>query len=170
MGNDTPDIVRGWLAAERAGTADEADRAFAPVALALPKRQPSRRFTVDVMARIALHTKPVVKWWTWWGVQTGVAASLVTLGVVLGTWSPRSMLVTTIASAQALVWGLDQVVTGSVVWIETALTLWGGAAHAAVVVGRLLVTPGPALLVGANLAVAASACVALQRLLAPQED
>jgi hypothetical protein len=170
MPTDHRDIVGDWLAAERAGRSEEADRAFASVALALPKQQPSRRFAANVMAQVALRTPPLADWWTLWGVRTAVAASMVTLGVVLGTWSPRSMLFAAVASAQTFVWGLDQVVTGSVVWIETALTMWGSAAHAAVVIGRLLITPGPAMLVCANLAVAACACAALQHLLASQEN
>ena len=170
MATDKRDIVGDWLAAEQAGKADEADRAFASVARALPKLPPSGRFSANVMARVASHPAPLAGWWSSWGVRAAVAASLVTLGVVLGTWSVRSMLFAAVATAQTVVWGIDQVVTGSVVWIETALTIWGSAAHAAVVVGRLLVTPGPALWVCANLAVAACACAALQRLLVLRED
>jgi len=170
MRTEDREIVRHWLAAEHAGRSEEADRVFAAVALALPKRQPSRRFVANVMARVAPGTQSLARWWTSWGVRAGVAASMLTLGVVLGTWSPRSMFFAAVATGQTVVWGLGQVVTGSVVWIETALTMWGTAAHAAVVVGRLLITPGPAMLVCANLAVAACACAALQRLLPSQED
>jgi hypothetical protein len=170
MATDKRDIVCDWLAAEQAGTPEEADRAFASVARALPKLPPSRRFSANVMARVASRKAPLAVWWSAWGVRAAVAASLVTLGVVLGTWSARSMFFAAVATAQAVVWGIDQALTGSVVWIETALTMWGSAAHAAVVVGRLLVTPGPALWVCANLAVAACACAALQRLLVSQED
>lgn len=170
MRTEERDIVGGWLAAERAGRSEDADKAFASVALALPKLHPSRRFAADVMARVASGTQPLADWWTSWGLRAGVATAMLTLGVLLGTWSTRSIFFAAVATVQALVSGLDQVVTGSVVWIEIALTMWGSAAHAAVVVGRLLVTPGPALLVGANLAVAACAYAALQRLLASQED
>ena len=170
MATDKRNIVGDWLAAEEAGRHEDADRAFASVAGALPMLTPSREFASKVMARIAPRTASPAAWWSSWDVRVAVAASLVTLGIVLGTWSARSMLFAAIAMAQAVVWGINQVVMGSVVWVETALTMWGTAAHAAVVVGRLLVTPGPALWVCANLAVAACACAALQRLLVSQED
>jgi hypothetical protein len=170
MRTDHRNIVGDWLAAERTGRSEEADRAFASVAVALPKLGPSRRFTVNVMARVASGTQPLAGWWTWWAVRAAVAASMVTLGVVLGTWPSRSMFFAAVGVARTFAWGLDQVMTGSLVWIETALTIWASAAHAAVVVGRLLITPAPAMLVTANLAVAACACAALQRLLASQED
>lgn len=170
MISDKRNLVREWLAAEDAGRPEAADRAFASVAEALPRRRPPSAFGAAVMARVAMGTPPMVTWWSSWGVRAAVAASIVTLGVGLGTWSSRSMLFAVIATAQAFVWGIDQVVTGGAVWIETALTLWGSAAHAAVVLGRLLVAPGPALLVGANLAVAVCAFAALHRLLASQED
>lgn len=170
MRNDEQNTVRDWLEVERIGKAEEADRAFASVARVLPRWEPSRRFATGVMARLASVTQPAVEWWAWWAVRGAVAASVVTLGVVLGTWSARSMFFAAIAVAQSLVWGVDRVVSGTAVWIETALTLWGSAAHAAVVVGRLLVAPEPAMLVGASLAIAACGYAALQRLLALQED
>ena len=170
MIRDMRRLVREWLEAEEAGRPDQADSAFASVAEALPHRRPSAEFAAAVMARVAMGTPSVVNWWASWGVRAGVAASVVTLGIGLGTWSSRSMLFAAIATAQAFVWGIDQVVAGGAVWIETALTLWGSAAHAAVVLGRLLVAPGPALLVGVNLAVAVCAFAALHRLLASQED
>jgi len=168
---DKRDMVRDWLAAERAGRSEEADRVFSSLAQALPKRRPPGSFAAGVMARVnSAAAQPAGSWWAWWGVRAGVAASVLTLGLVLGSWSARSMFFTAIAAAQSVAWGLDQVVTGSVVWIETGLTLWGSAAHAAVVVGRLLVAPGPAMLVGANLAIAVCAFAALRRLLVSQED
>jgi hypothetical protein len=170
MRTENLDKLGDWLEAERTGRSEEADRAFASIARTLPILSPSRRFAANVMARVAPRTQPLASWWTAWGVRAAVAASLVTLGVVFGTWSARSMLFAAVATAQALAWELDQVVTGGVVWIEIALTMWGSVAHAAAVVGRLLITPGPAMLVSANLAVAACACAALQRLLASQEE
>jgi hypothetical protein len=170
MRTEQRDVVRAWLEAERAGWPEEADRAFAPVSLALAKRLPSRRFSAGVMARMARQAPPLAGSWAWWGVRAAVMASLVTLGVALGTWSPRSMFFAAVATAQSFSWALGQVVAGGVVWVETALTMWGSVAHAAAVVGRLLVTPGPAMLVAANLLVAACGCAALQRLLAAQEE
>ncbi len=170
MRTEDPALVGDWLAAEQAGRPEDADRAFASMALALPKRSPSQQFANHVMARVTSRPLPLAGWWMSWGVRVAAAASMVTLGVVLGTWSARSMLFAAVATARTFIWGLDQVVAGSVVWIETALTMWGSVAHAAVVVSRLLVTPGPAMLVCVNLAVAACACAALQRLLASQED
>jgi hypothetical protein len=167
MGAEDRKIVRIWLEAERAGRSEEADRAFASLSSGLPRRQPSPRFAAHVMARIAPAR---VAWLAFGGARAATVMSLVTLGVVLGTWSSRSMFLAGVAIAQSCAWGLGQVATGGMVWIETVLTVWGSAAHAAAVLGRLLTTPGPALIVGLNLVVAAGACAALQRLLASQED
>jgi hypothetical protein len=164
------DVVRNWLHAEETGGAEAADRAFASVASALPMRLPSRRFAARVMTRVSASTTPLTVWRTSWEARLAVAASLITLGVVLGTWSFRSMFFATLAIAQSFAWGVGQVATGSVVWIETALAMWETAAHAAAVLSRLLATPGPAMVVGVNVAVAACACAALRRLLASQEE
>ena len=170
MPTDKRDIVGSWLTAEEAGRVEDADRAFASVARALIRRPPPSSFAAAVMARVASGSALQAGWWTAWGVRTAVSACLLTLGVVLGTWPVRSMFFAAVAAAETAVWGINQVVTGSVVWVKTALAMWGSAAHASVVVGRLLVTPGPALWVVMNLAVAACACAALQRLLMSQED
>jgi hypothetical protein len=170
VSTDKRDIVGNWLTAEQAGRSEDADRAFVSVAQALIRRPPPSSFAAAVMARVASDADPQAGWWTAWGGRTAVAACLLTLGVVLGTWPVRSMFFAVLAAAEAAVWGIDQVVTGSVVWVKTALTMWSSAAHAAVVVGRLLVTPEPALWVLVNLAVAACGCAALQRLLMSQED
>ena len=162
--------VRAWLEAEQAGQVDEADRRFRVLTVVLPRLEASLGFVDRVLDRMGTRWAPAGSVWTGWWLRGMVAASVVTLGAVLGSWSVRAVLFTVLASIQTVAWALGQAVAGAQAWIGTALTVWDGVAHAGIVVGRLLVAPGPALMLTLNLAVAASAVAALQRLLARQED
>jgi hypothetical protein len=170
MVTDNRDAVADWVADERAGRPDEADRTFSAVARSLPKLGPSQRFSADVMRRISAQAD-VAQLRTWpVAARLAIAASIACLGLALGGWTSRSMLLAAGSVAQALVWAGHQLLTGSLVWVEAALTTWGSVAHAAVVVGRQMVAPGPAALVFMNMAMALAGFVALQRLLKPRED
>ena len=163
-------IVRAWLEAERAGRTDEADRRFRHVAVALPRLEPSWWFTGRVMARLGfLRWAGGDVWRSWW-LRGMVAASVVTLGAALGTWTARSALFTAVASAETVGWGVSQASVGVGAWARLAFTVWTAVAHAGLVVGRLLASPETAFILMLNLAVAASAAAALQRLLARQEE
>jgi len=164
--------VRTWLEAERAGRIDEADRQFKLLAVALPRLGPLPGFAERVLVRVraAIAPAPAMGLWNAWWLHGLVAASVITLGAVLGSWSARAVLFTVLASIQTVAWGLARTGAALQAWVGTALTVWEGVAHAGIVIGRLLVAPAPALMLTLNLAVAASAVAALQRLLARQED
>lgn len=163
------DLIRAWLEAEHADSGDAADRAFASVAVALPRRAPSRRFVAGVMARVrTAEAAPASLWMNWW-VRAGIGASLALLGTVLGTVSWRGAFDTALTVTQTVVWGVDRIVTGFQAWASSAGTVFAALAHAGIVLARLLTAPGPALVVTLNLLLAAGALAALQRLLVTQE-
>lgn len=168
MRTDRQTNLRAWLTAEEAGRPEEADGLFRAIARLLPRVGPPDRFADRVLARIAPAPKADDIWAAWW-LRAAIATTLVTAGVAAGSWPVRTTFRAVLASLHLAIWGVDQVGTGLQAWVGSALTAWAGLAQAAVVLGRLLVAPGPAMLLTLNLAVAGAAFAALQRLLAQEE-
>jgi len=163
------DRVRAWLVAESSGREDAADGALAELMAGVPRLEPSRRFVGAVMAQIRESAEaPSTVWANWW-VRGALASSLTLLGAVAGTASWQAVFDAIVATARNVGWSADRIATGFHAWVDVAGAFWTAVAHAATVLARLLVAPGPAMLLMFNLVLAAGALAALQRLLVTQE-
>jgi hypothetical protein len=161
--------VRGWLEAESAGRADEADARFRAVGRRLERAVVPVGFADAVMARIASAHAVRDAYATRW-VRVAVAAGLVLVGgvaalVPLHVWANGLL-----SSVQMVAVGVSRVLIAGRAWAAGGLALWSGLADAAVVVGRQLLGPLPLGLLAVNLAVALCAFAALRRLMAVQEN
>lgn len=161
--------VRGWLEAEAAGRADEADARFLAVGSRLERAAVPAGFADAVMARIAAAHGVRDLYGKRW-VRVAVAAGVVLVGgvaalVPLHVWAGGLL-----ASVQVVAVGVNHVLIGGRAWVAGGLALWSGLADAAAVIGRQLVGPWPLGLLAANLAVALCAFTALRRLMAVQEN
>jgi len=169
MAHDSRDAVRAWLEAERAGDADRADLAFRQVAAHLPRLRPSAAFADAVMRRVVVPAREAGIWASWW-LRGLVAGALVSVGAVVVSLSGGAWLSAGLSSIQAVAWAVGRAGTVASAWIGSALAAWGGLAHAATVVGRLLAGPDAVLVLLLNLTAAAAALLALRRLLPVQEN
>ena len=161
--------VRGWLEAESAGLADEADVRFRAVGRRLERALVPAGFADAVMARIAAAHAVRDAYAKRW-VRVAVAAGLVLVGgaaalVPLHVWADGLL-----ASVQVVAVGVSRVLIAGRAWAAGGLALWGGLADAAAVIGRQLLGPLPLGLLAVNLAVALCAFTALRRLMAVQEN
>lgn len=161
--------VRGWLEAESAGWADQADARFRAVGRRLERAAVPAGFADAIMARIAAAHAGRDAYATRW-VRVAVAAGLVLVGgvaalVPLHVWADGLF-----ASVQVVAVGVSRVLIAGRAWAAGGLALWGGLAAAAAVIGRQLLGPLPLGLLAVNLAVALCAFTALRRLMAVQEN
>jgi hypothetical protein len=161
--------VRGWLEAESAGRADEADLRFRTVGRRLERTAVPAGFADAVMARIAAARGVRDLYARRW-VRVAVAAGVVLVGgvaalVPLHIWADGLL-----ASVQVVAVGVSRVLVGGRAWVAGGLALWSGLADAAAVIGRQLLGPWPLGLLAVNLAVALCAFAALRRLMAVQEN
>ncbi|MCX6551702.1 MAG: hypothetical protein NTY02_11990 [Acidobacteria bacterium] len=163
------ETVRAWLAAERRGQDEEADRQFRRVAAVLPRLRPSAGFADAVLQRAGLAETTPDLWASWWG-RLAVASALLSAGSLAVSLTPHGWLTAGLASLRAVAWGVNHGGAAARAWIGGAFTVWAGLAHAAVALGRLLAAPGPMLLLVLNLTVAGAALAALRRLLPLQEN
>ena len=159
-----------WLAAERAGQYEEADRRFRPVAGRLTRWTPSPAFAAAVLARLDRFAAPVPDMWSAWWVRAAIGASMATAGIVLGSWSLRSVFMAGLASLHTALWAADSVLVAAGTSLTMALSAWSTVTHVAIVMGRLAAQPGPLVWLAVNLAIAAVALTALHRLLVMQEN
>ena len=161
--------VRGWLEAEAAGLADEADARFRAVSRVLGPAPVPPRFADAVLARIvaarAVRDAYSKRW-----VRAVVAASIVLVGGVAALVPLHIWVDALLGSVQTVAVVMSRVMVGARAWLAGALALWGGLADAAAVIGNLLLGPIPIGLLALNLAVALCALGALRRLMAPQEN
>jgi hypothetical protein len=161
--------VRGWLEAEAAGRADEADLRFRSVSGALDRPAVPAGFAEAVLARIgagrAVRDAYSKRW-----VRFAVAASVVLAGGVAALVPPHVWMDALLGAVQAMAAGMSRVIIGGQAWVAGGLALWGGLADAAAVIGRQLLGPVPIGLLALNLAVALCAFGALRRLMALQEN
>jgi hypothetical protein len=161
--------VRGWLEAETAGRADEADLRFQAVGRRLERVAVPAGFADAVMARIAAAHVVRDVYATRW-VRVAVAAALVLVGgvgalVPLHVWAGGLL-----ESVQLVAVGASRVLIAGRAWIAGGFALWSGLADAAAVIGRQVFGPLPLGLLAVNLAVALCAFAALRRLMAVQEN
>jgi hypothetical protein len=161
--------VRGWLEAESAGRAEEADLRFRAVGRRLERRGVPAGFTGAVIARLAAARAVSDAYAKRW-VRVAVAAGVVLVGGAAALVPWYLWFDGLLASVQFVAWGLGRLATGGKAWLAGGLALWGGLAEAAAVVGRQLAGPVPLGLLALNLAVALCAFGALRRLTAPQEN
>jgi len=176
MSRRDTDALGRWLAAERAGSRDEADAWFAAVAArhlrrvaepaelaarvmaALPRTPAARRFSMVMDAASS-----------WW-VRAAVAAAVVVLGVALATLSLSQVLGFATRSVEAAA----RLVLGISTSCSAALGVLGASFALLVDLGRaasLLATSGPApALISANVLLACLAFAGLSRLLSSREE
>ncbi len=169
MATNAHRVVREWLAAERAGRAEDADRSFRTVAGALPRLGPPARFTDAVMARVGAMRAAPDPWSHWW-VRAAVATCVLSAGGAGISLSPQGWFMAILTSLRTVALGVGDLSSALQAWVAGAVALWMGLAHAAVVVGRQIAGPAPLLILLLNFAMAAGALAALRRLMPSQEN
>jgi hypothetical protein len=161
--------VRGWLEAESAGRADEADVRFRAVGRRLERAAVPAGFADAVMARIAAAHAVRDAYAKRW-VRVAVAAGVVLVGGAAALVPLHVWVAGLLTSVQVVAVGVSRVLIAGRAWVAGGLALWSGLADAAAVVGRQLLGPLPLGLLAVNLAVALCAFAALRRLMAVQEN
>jgi hypothetical protein len=161
--------VRGWLEAELAGQAEEADVRFRTVGRRLERAAVPAGFADAVMARVAAAHAVRDAYAKRW-VRAAVGAALVLVGgvaalVPLSVWAGGLL-----TSVQVVAVGVSRVLIAGRAWASGGIALWTGLADAAAVIGRQLLGPLPMGLLAVNLAIALCAFAALRRLMAVQEN
>lgn len=168
MDRESRDRVAAWIRAEQNGAADEGDRAFAAVArgwgrVTVPDGLAAR--VAAAAARLALGSGVWTSWWT----RTGVAASLAAAGSMLALLPSGALGSMALGSVQMGAAGVDRALWTARAWLTMVGAVMQPVAHAATVLGGLLLAPAPLGVIAVNVAVAAGALAALRRLLAARE-
>jgi hypothetical protein len=169
MRTDADRDVWGWLDAEAAGRADEADIRFRTVSRRLEPVAVPAGFADAVLARLgaarAVRDAYSERW-----VRAAVAASLLLVGGVAALVPLDAWIGALLTAVQAVAIGFGRVVVGGRAWLSSGVALWGGLADAGAVIGRQLLGPVPLGLLALNLAIALCAFTVLRRLMALQEN
>jgi hypothetical protein len=162
--------LHAWLRAEQAGRLDEADRLFRGVMSGVPRLAPGSDFAQRVLVAVGLAAPARapglwVRWWMYALVGTALTLSAFAMASVSG---PRMFgagvgVIHTAAVSASRLWA----------WAGTGATagwsIWQLLAQIGGALATILSVPAAGAFVAVNLLVAASALIALRRLLIPQE-
>ena len=172
MEPDLKDQIRGWLAAERPETPDEAERAFRLVFRLVPRYEPLAGFAGRVLARMQPARRfQLVRGFTdaRWG-RAVTAASLLLTGLavlvlpqVVPVPSPASVVGTMVTLLGSLVTGLERVV-------DFGLWVWALLSDIGLAVRAVVTTPPMALILSLNGGLAIASLLGLRRLMARYEE
>jgi hypothetical protein len=161
MGHMPPDPWAEWLAAERDGDADRADRAFGNAMRGVPRRDPSAQLTARLMQAAAVP-RPAE--------AAAESERLLVAGVLGGalvmTLLPVTVIVLLVfADAARVVSGVARVAVWVTEWLSAGVSIWTVLGRTGQALGQAAHSPTISLVLTVALLAASSALLVLNRYL-----
>jgi hypothetical protein len=156
--------VAEWIRAERDGSAEQGDRAFAAVAQEWGWADVPAGLAARIAGAGMAAAQPAGVWSSWW-TRAGVAASLASVGMVLAGQPPDALGSMALGSIQLVAAGVGQTLLAARAWLEAVGSVAVPLSRAAAGLNDALMAPAPLCVLAVNVAVAAAALAALRRLL-----
>lgn len=161
MGHMPPDPWAEWLEAERAGDAEQADRAFGEAMRGVPRRAPSAQLTARLMQAAAVP-RPAI--------APARSERLLVAGVLGGALAMTLVPVTAIAllvaaDAGRVVSGVAKVCVWVSEWLSAGMSIWAVLGRTGQALGQATHSPTISLVLTAALLAASSALLVLNRYL-----